>query len=48
MSCGGGGITSDHVVLKESILLQKGILYLVNIIFELWTSSGMMVMWTEV
>jgi len=45
---GGGGITSYHSVLKESIQLQKGVFYLFNIMFELWTSSGMMFVWTLV
>jgi len=39
---GGGGITSYHLVLKESIQLQQGVFYLFNIMFELWTTSGMM------
>ena len=42
---GGGGITYYHSVLKESIQLQKGVFYLFNIIFELWTGSGMMFVW---
>ena len=45
---GGGGITYYHSVLKESIQLQKGGFYLFNIMFELWTSLGMMVVWTLV
>jgi len=45
---GGGGITYYHSVLKESIQLQKGVFHLINIMFELWTSSGMMFVWTLV
>ena len=49
MYCGGGGgIMSYDSVLKESIQLQKGVFYLFNIMFELWTSSGMMFVWTLV
>ena len=36
---GGGRITYYHSALKESIRLQKGVFYLFNIMFELWTSS---------
>jgi len=46
--CLVGGILSYHSVLKESIQLQKGVFYLFNIMFELWTSSGMMFVWTLV
>jgi len=45
MSFGGGGgvtFTYYHSVLKESIQLQKGVFCLFNIMFLLWTSSGMM------
>jgi len=49
MSCGGGrGITFYHSVVKESIQLGKGVLYLFNIMFEPCTSSGMMFVWTLV
>jgi len=34
--------TYYHSVLKESIQLQKGVFCLFNIMFVLWTSSGMM------
>jgi len=44
----GGEIMYYYSVLKESIQLQKGVFYLFNIMFELWTSSGMMVVWTLV
>jgi len=43
---GGGGIMSYHSVLKESIQLEKGVFYMFNIMFELWTSSGVMFVWT--
>ena len=42
------GITYYHSVLKDSIQLQKGVFYLFNIMFERWTSSGMMFVWTVV
>ena len=40
----GGGVrfTYYHLVLKESIQLQKGVFCLFNIMFVLWMSSGMM------
>jgi len=51
MSFGGGrGVRFKyyHSVLKESIQLQKGVFCLFNIMFVLWTSSGMMFVYTLV
>ena len=45
---GDGGITYYHSILKEFIQLQTGVFYLFNIMFELWTSSAMMFVWTLV
>ena len=45
---GGEGIMNYYSVLKESIQLQNGVFYMFNIMFELWTSLGMMFIWTLV